>query len=172
MALEPPRQDTFDDRFPELLALAYRVAYRILGDRDEASDIAAETLARAYAAWPKLADAPYLEAWVVRVATNLALKAVRPRGGSLASSLGIGGSRAHARHDRDVTDSLVLAGALRKLPKRQREAVVLCWLEGFTEVEVAGLLGLSPNTVKTHVQRGMAALRADLDERDYQPCSL
>ena len=41
MAHQPPAQDSFDARFPELLALAYRVAYRILGDRDEASDIAA-----------------------------------------------------------------------------------------------------------------------------------
>jgi DNA-directed RNA polymerase specialized sigma24 family protein len=40
--------DEFDDCFPALGALAYRVGYRLLGDRGEAEEIAQETLARAY----------------------------------------------------------------------------------------------------------------------------
>ena len=41
----------FDAAFPRLLAVAYRVAYRILGDREDARDVASETLARALVRW-------------------------------------------------------------------------------------------------------------------------
>ena len=58
--------------------MAYRVGFRILGDREDARDVTQEALARAYARWSRVG--PYDEAWVTRVATNLALDAARARG--------------------------------------------------------------------------------------------
>ncbi|HVN51238.1 MAG TPA: sigma factor, partial [Acidimicrobiales bacterium] len=68
---------TFDERAAALAALAYRVGYRILGDRQDAQDVTQESLARAYARWSRVG--PYDEAWITRVATNLALGVVRAR---------------------------------------------------------------------------------------------
>lgn len=68
---------TFDERFDALSAIAYRVAYRLLGDRGEAEEVAQEALARAYARWRKVAD--YDKPWVARVALNLALGRTRRR---------------------------------------------------------------------------------------------
>ena len=65
----------FDQRAGDLAALAYRVSFRILGDREEARDVTQETLARAYARWSRVG--PYDEAWVTRVATNLSLDVAR-----------------------------------------------------------------------------------------------
>ena len=62
---------TFDDEFVALARLAHRVAYRITGDATEAEDLAQEALARAALRWRRIE--PYAEAWVVRVATNLAI---------------------------------------------------------------------------------------------------
>jgi RNA polymerase sigma factor (sigma-70 family) len=53
-----------------------------------------------------------------------------------------------------------LAKALAALPLRQRVAVLLVHGAGWTQVEVAELLGVQAATVKTHVDRGMAKLRA------------
>ena len=55
-----------------------------------------------------------------------------------------------------------LAVAVAALPERQRMAVLLVYGFGWSLSEVAELLGLSKSTVQTHVERGMASLRAGL----------
>jgi RNA polymerase sigma factor (sigma-70 family) len=52
--------------------------------------------------------------------------------------------------------------ALRDLPGRQREAIVLRYYAGLSEAEIAGAMGISRGAVKSHTARGMAALRAEL----------
>jgi len=49
-----------------------RIAYRITGSRMEAEDVAAEALARAYASWARIVRLDYRDAWVMRVAANVA----------------------------------------------------------------------------------------------------
>ena len=157
MATRPPTQDSFDSRFPDLLALAYRVAYRILGDRDEASDIAAETLARAYARWGSVEDgaAP----WVATVAGRAAVDVVRRR---TTARRFLQRSRLEPAREEQPELRLDLQRALLSLPVRQREVVVLRHLADRSEAETARALGLSPGTVKSHSSRGLAALRTAL----------
>lgn len=162
--LPDDRPGTFEEQFPGLLALAYRVAFRILGSREEAHDIAAETLARAYARWGRVDDgAP---AWVATVSGRAAIDVVRRRGTA----------RRHLHElvvDEQRTDQtelrLDLQAALLALPRRQREVVVLRFLADRSERETADALGLAPGTVKSHASRGLAALRAgmahDTEER-------
>jgi RNA polymerase sigma factor (sigma-70 family) len=63
-----------------------------------------------------------------------------------------------------------LVAALRRLPTRQREAVVLRYLADMSEADVGLALGIRQGTVKTHLHRGLAALRVlmgrDLKEED------
>jgi RNA polymerase sigma factor (sigma-70 family) len=66
----------------------------------------------------------------------------------------------------DVSGALVerfeLVDALRRLPKRQREVVVLRYVADLPEAEVARVLSCSTGTVKRHAHRGIAALRKTL----------
>ena len=149
----PARDESFDFAFTTLFPRAFRLTYRLLGDRAAAEDAAAEALARAYADWKRVAELPYREAWVLRVASNVALDQIRRR--KLSPGL-----PAAVTDDEDAHALRVaLWAALRALPHRQREIVVLRYVAGLTEGEVAQLLGLSLGTVKTHVTRGRAALR-------------
>jgi len=150
-------QAGFDEQFGELLALAYRVAYRILGDRDEAHDIASETLARAYARWSTLAD--HAHPWVATVAGRAAIDVIRRR--STARRYLLRTVPEQAREEQPEL-RLDLQRALLALPVRQREVVVLRHLADRSEQETARALGLSPGTVKSHSSRGLAALRAAL----------
>ena len=59
-------------------------------------------------------------------------------------------------------DRLVLNAALAKLPRRQREAVVLRYLVGLSERDAASVMGLSGGTLKVHVRRGLSALGGPL----------
>jgi RNA polymerase sigma factor (sigma-70 family) len=147
----------FEEAFPRLYADAYRVAFRLLGERSEAEDVAQEACARAYSRWSSVHD--YAEPWCVRVAGNLSLDLLRAR------------TRAVKRQERLVTEHPTVVGpagtderldlyaALAVLPKRQREAVVLRYLGDQSEEQTAALLGLSVGSVKTHASRGLARLR-------------
>ncbi|MET7281208.1 SigE family RNA polymerase sigma factor [Kribbella sp. NPDC005582] len=54
--------------------------------------------------------------------------------------------------------------ALRGLPRRQRDCVVLRYYLELPVSEIAGTLGLSPNSVKTHLRRGLQSLKIHLEE--------
>jgi RNA polymerase sigma-70 factor (sigma-E family) len=148
--------EDFERAFDELYPRAVRLAMRIVGDQPTAEDVAAEALARAYARWNTVAHLDYRDAWVLRVTGNAAIDAVRRRRREQAPPLD--------DHFEDATALRVaLASALAQLPQRQREAVVLRYLVGYSEAEVSAVLGISPNSVKTHVRRGLVALRGRLD---------
>lgn len=146
---------TFEEVFPVLIRDAYRVAYRLLGDRTEAEDVAQEACARTYSKWSSVRD--HAEPWCVRVASNLALDLLRAR------------TRAIKRNERikaneivmtpKVDERLDLYAALEKLPRRQRETVVLRYLGDLSEAQTADLIGCSVGSVKTHASRGLAALK-------------
>jgi len=147
--------DDFDRQLDDLAQTAYRVAYRILGDREEARDISQESLARAYVRWPRVRNKA--DAWVARVAGNLALDVVRrQRHGSTAAP---DRSPDHAEAAA-VRDELV--ALLQTLPRRQRQVVVLRYLADLPEAQVAAALGCSVGSVKRHAHRGLAALRTTI----------
>lgn len=54
--------DGFEAAFPELVVVAFRAAYRILGNTEEAEDVAAEAMARALRRWDRVQDLPYRRA--------------------------------------------------------------------------------------------------------------
>ena len=181
---------SFDEAFPDLYGLAYRVGFRIVGQREEAVDIAQETLARAAARWSRVHD--HAGPWVATVAGNLAVDYWRKRrrrdtamraggsprgagpvrggsvsggaasvgGGSLGGGPLDGGPLGVASVDDRQIDRMDLVRALRALPKRQRQVVVLRYLADCSEAEVAALIGCSEGTVKSSASRGLAALRA------------
>jgi RNA polymerase sigma factor (sigma-70 family) len=143
----------------ELFDLAYRVAYRIVAQRQAAEDIAAEAVARAWDRWDQVHA--YARPWVARVAANLALSEVR----RLARPLRLLAPRL-APDQLDLVERLDLASALRRLSRRQREVVVLRFVADLPEAEVALLLGCSTGSVKTHASRGLASLRKHLTPRE------
>jgi RNA polymerase sigma factor (sigma-70 family) len=141
----------FEARIDELFAVGYRVGFRLTGSRLEAEDIAQEAVARSLVRWPKIE--PYAAAWVARVATNLALDQLRRsrRAPPVADE----------SQDQVMGDRLDLVRALERLPRRQRDVIVLRYLADLDENVVAAQLHCSAGTVKQHAHRGLARLRAD-----------
>jgi RNA polymerase sigma factor (sigma-70 family) len=144
----------FDTRFPALFEIAYRTAYRLLGERGQAEDIAVEALARCHQRWSKVEG--FAEPWVARVAGNLAIDATRRRRVASGRETEVDGE------DVAVLDRMELVRQLRRLPTRQREVVVLRYLADLPEREVGELLGVSAGAVKQHASRGLERLRRDL----------
>ena len=138
--------------FDELLGRAYRHALSLVGNAALAEDLAAEALTRAYARWRRVRVLDYREAWVLRVVTNLAIDSYAKRRVPLEESVPLGLEDAAVLR-------VTLAQALRALPARQRDAVVLCYLVGLSEADTAEALGVAPGTVKSHLSRAVQHLR-------------
>lgn len=148
--------DEFDAVFERLYPRARDLAHRLLGSVPDAEEAAAEAFTRALVQWGKVSRLGYLDAWVLRVTANVAIDMGRKRRRRLAAGPFVEDSATE-----DAAARLHLEGALRRLPRRQQEAIVLRHLADLSEADVAEALGVSVNSVKTHVQRGLAALRTD-----------
>lgn len=148
--------ESFEDSFARLFDVAMRPAMRILGDVAQAEDVAAEVLARTYADWRRLGGQPWLEAWTVRVATNLAIDHVRRSKRPVPA--------VEVRSSGELEVRLDLATAIARLPRRQREAVSLRYFADLSEQDVAALMDVSVGSVKKHVHRGLASIKVDLGE--------
>jgi RNA polymerase sigma factor (sigma-70 family) len=157
MAGTAARNEEFEAVYLDLFPRAATLAYRLLGNRTAAEDVAAEALARAYAKWPKVARLPHRDGWILRVAINLAIDATRKRSPAVV-----------APEPLDATEAAIirmaLIGALQELPRRQRQAVALRFLSGLPEREVAEALGVSAGTASAHVRRGLDSLRSRLGQ--------
>jgi len=146
----------FDESFAGLYKIAYRVAYRILGDRAEAEDVAQDTLSKAYSRWWRLRSDP--ERWVSRASANRAIDLWRKRRTQELSPADL----QRAQNGEPVLERLALVDALSRLSRRQREVVVLRYLAGYPEADVAEILDCSVGSVKTHASRGLSNLRDTL----------
>jgi RNA polymerase sigma-70 factor (sigma-E family) len=148
--------DGFEEAFDELFPRAFRLARRMLGDAAAAEDVAAEAMARAYARWPRVSGLPYRDGWLLRVAANLAIDRMRRRTPEIVP-------RPEPEFEDGVDLRLALNAALLTLAPRQRQAIALHYLGGLSDREVAEALGISLGSVKTHIHRGIARLRARMD---------
>lgn len=147
---------TFDDEFDDLAALAYQTAFRILGTRSEAEEVAQDTMTKAYVRWRRVQS--HARPWVCRVAVNGALGVLRRRRNSEP-----GQPTAHVNFQTGVADRVDLQRLLSSLSRRQRDVIALRYLADMPEADVAAELGISVGTVKTHTHRGIELLRQQLD---------
>jgi RNA polymerase sigma-70 factor, ECF subfamily len=154
----------------------YAFALRLSGRREDAEEIAQDTLVRAYRALaaypPERVRLLALRPWLFQIALNVARNRARIR--TLPSQSLDGGSEdtvMEFRGDEDEQpERLVeraertreLAALLMALPERFRAAVVLRHVEGLGYAEVASVLGQPIGTVKANVHRGVRLLREAL----------
>lgn len=161
--------------FEEFYQGSYRrvvaVAAAVLGDRQEAEDVAQEAFARALVRWPRLGGYDQPEAWVRRVALNLAVdsgrrvrRGLRAQLRLLARSRDVGGDPA------DQAGSTPLSLALARVPLRQREILVLHYLLDLPVRQIAQERGLPQGTVKARLIAGRRRLEQELADIDQEAC--
>jgi RNA polymerase sigma-70 factor (ECF subfamily) len=127
----------------------FRAAFASTDEREAALDATQEAFSRAFARWDRLSREPWAGGWVMTTALNLC-RGSRPRPAVVAELE----SRATADLDLHVD----LESALRTLPLRQRQALLLHYLADLPVAAVAHLMEASEGTVKTHLARGRQSL--------------
>ena len=153
----------FEEFYTATVGRLIGVLFPVTGDLHEAEEIVQEAYARASTRWARLRDYDAPEAWVRRVAMNLATD----RGRRLQRQ-----ARALLRAGPPPTvppasvEAMALADALRTLPVHQRQAIVLHHLVDLPLDEVAAILGTRTGTVKSWLARGRRTLAARLGETE------
>lgn len=151
-----------EDAFAALWRAEYRgitqTAYLILGDREEARDLAQEAFALAYQKWDYVSQLERPGAWLQRTTGYLGMAWRRRRRYRvrLRSRLGHTPMRSVENPESDPE----LVEALRALTPAQRVVVVLRYYADQSIDEVAGALGKRPGTIRALSSQGVARLRA------------
>jgi len=135
--------------------------FLVTGDLHAAEEIVQEAFTRASMRWPRLRSYDVPEAWVRRVAMNLAADRARSLRRQTRALMRLGPPPAVPSVS---VETLALVEALRTLPVRRRQAVVLHYLADLSVAEIAQALAVPSGTVKSLLARGRRALAAKLGE--------
>lgn len=154
------------DRFEAVVVANERrllaLAYRLLGSADAARDAVQEVFLKLFRHWDRVGDDP--GGWLYRVTVNVCFdqrKRIRPwvELGAIALETDLEAGAAVEEQRR------ILFEELRRLPERERTAVVLREIEGFTTAEVAALMGSVEVTVRSQISSARAKLKAAIAAR-------
>jgi len=164
---EPGRGDEAFARFyastyPRVVRLALASSGRI----DVAEELAQEAFLSAHRRWSRISAYDDPAAWVCRVVVNRGVSGWRRRAAE-ARAL----TRVRAMRTADVAlpeDDERVWAEVRRLPRRQAEVLLLIAVEDRSTAQIAELLAIGENSVRTHLKRARATLagRLGTDEED------
>ena len=150
----------FDAYVREVSPGLLRLGHVLTLDRPAAEDLAQETLIRVGLAWSRVRRDGNPVGYARRTMVNLFLNRRRRRGDVPMPTVPETGREDAGFAAVDATSDIrhLLAG----LPPKQRAAIALRYVEDMHDDQIGELLGCSPQTVRSQVSRGLAALRAQL----------
>jgi RNA polymerase sigma-70 factor (sigma-E family) len=153
--------------FEEFYAKEFRslttLARVLSGSSIHAEDLAQEAMLAAYRKWNQVQSLEFPAGWVRRVCANLAMSRVRRARNETKALLRLVPLSSESSLD-DIED-LTFWSEVRRLPRRQAQCVALFYLYQCSVHEIAGTLGCSDGTVKTHLSRARASLADRLGEK-------
>jgi RNA polymerase sigma-70 factor, ECF subfamily len=163
--MEADLEREFEARIAESSTLAFRVAYSVLRNREDAEEVAQEAFARAYRNLSKLRDRARFRGWLVRITWRLAIDIQRAsRRRSLREKIHLESSGREPCIDATVTHELAnrVWQAIDGLPEKLRSVTILAGIEEYNTREVAELLGLPEGTVKSRLYEARQRLKKEL----------
>ena len=153
----------------------FQLAYRMLGNRHEAEDIAQEAFIRAYVNIQSYNINLKFSTWLYRIATNLCIDRIRKKKPDYYLDAEVAGTEGLTMYSQiasktplpeDDVESLELQDtiqrAISKLPEKYRSVIVLKYIEELSLNEISEILDMPLGTVKTRIHRGRETLRKQL----------
>ena len=154
----------------------YQICYRMLGNKQEAEDIAQEAFVRAYINLHSYDQKRKFSTWIYRIATNLCIDRIRKKKPDYYLDAEVAGTdgldmysqiAADEKLPEDVVTQMELQDRIQyeisRLPDKYRSVIVLKYIEELSLQEISEILDMPLGTVKTRIHRGREALRKQLN---------
>lgn len=155
---------------------AYNIALRVMGNEEDAKDMAQEAFIRIYRAIKDFKEQSAFSTWLYRIVTNVCLDEIRKRKkqklvsleGNLESIIGdvqvetgTSSGQPEAAYELEEQKRVIMK-AIYELSEEYKTAVILRDIQGFSYEEIAAILDCSSGTVKSRISRGRNLLRDKL----------
>ena len=165
-----PKGQSADWAVTELYSLHYRALVRLavllVRDVPTAEDVVQDSFVAMHEGWRRLRNAESALAYLRHAVLNRCRSVLRHRAVVDKHLPNPPPDMPSAEHGALVLlERDAVVAALRDLPDRQREAIVLRYYADLSEAEIAAAMKISRGAVKSHTARGMTALRAALEQR-------
>jgi RNA polymerase sigma-70 factor, ECF subfamily len=154
----------------------YQVCYRMLGNKQEAEDIAQEAFIRAYINLHSYDQKRKFSTWLYRIATNLCIDRIRKKKPDYYLDAEVAGTDGLDMYSQIAADEQLPEEAVEqmelqdriqyeisRLPDKYRSVIVLKYIEEMSLQEISEILDMPLGTVKTRIHRGREALRKQLN---------
>ena len=162
-AIAADEASAFEDFFRGQTQNLYAHLCLITGNRAEAEELAQDAFLKVWERWDRVADMEEPVGYLYRTAMNLFRKRYRRVGVALRKTVSV---ELHEDEFATAEDRSVVAGALVELAPRQRAALVLTELIGFSSEDAGRMLGVRAGTVRALASQGRAAIKQHLEADD------
>lgn len=150
--------------FPEAIeahkAMVYGIAWNFLRDRTVAEELAQDVFLLLHKKWDSIRSREHLVFWLRKVTAHRAIDLARKRKLHPETTLKATDEPTVLERLHDSFLASYLERMVASLPEKQRMVVVLRYQEDLEVEEIADVLGMRVNTVKTHLNRALDLLRA------------
>ena len=158
------RDEALARLLPEYRRKVFGLAYSFVRNREAAEDVAQEVFIRVWRALPGFDGRASLSTWIYTITRNTSLSALRGRRTQLSLSDPAAAAEAdvvdEAASAETSADHASLSRLIDGLPDKQRQVVLLFYLQEQSHEEVAAMLAMPVGTVKTLLHRARARLTA------------
>ena len=151
----------FDQFYADNWDAVAGLAYALSGSRIASEDLAQEAFLAAYRRWETIGGYDSPGAWVRRVVANRSVSVFRRRTAEARAIVRLSGG--HGPLPELSLEAADVLRAVRRLPRRQAQVVVLHYLQDLPLSEVAVILDRSVETIRTHLRRARKTLAVYLD---------
>lgn len=171
--------DAFEKLIGQYEKRAYNIALRIMGNEEDAKDMAQEALIRIYKSIKAFKEQSSFSTWLYRIVTNVCLDELRKRknvrtvsadgtieteDGEMHLEVCIDSETPETVYEKRERKELIV-NTIGELNEEHRSVIVLRDIQGFSYEEIAAMLDLSLGTVKSRINRARQALKDKLSVR-------
>ncbi len=170
--------ESFEKLIDKYQLLAFNIAYKMIGNREDASDAAQEALVKVFKSIKKFKGDSSFSTWLYRIVTNTCIDMTRKNNKLKTYSLNNPIETEDGNIEREVRDegnlpedicekkeiNQKLHRAIGKLPEKYRVVIILRDIEDFTYDEISEITNITLGTVKSRISRARLMLKEILTE--------
>lgn len=161
-------EEAFRMLFDRYRGLVYNFARLMLGDAHRAEDLLQETFLSVVRAADRYEPRGHFRTWLLRMARNRCLNWLESERIRRVNLTDVSTALAPVTSPEIPETVGIVQHAIRRLPERQREAIVLYAFDSMSYQEIARVLDVPVNTVKTLIHRGRATLARALEAAEKE----